>query len=148
MVSLVLLTTVFVFGYEVLARDYRYFQLVRLGDELMEEALPFQASRTYTSAIGMKPDDAIAYVKRAEAEHQQGNLAPALDDLEAAARLSSDVLLVSLRLADLYNEVESFDEAAAHYQLVLDIDPDSPTVLYKLALVHFRAGREAERSPR
>ena len=49
-----------------------------------------------------------------------------------------------MRLADLYNEVERFDEAAVHYRLVLDIDPDSPTVLYKLALVHFRAGREAE----
>ena len=142
--SLALLASVFVFGYEVLARDYRYFQLVRLGDELMGEELPFQASRTYTSAIGMKPDDAIAYVKRAQAERQQGNLAPALKDLEAAARLSSDILLVSLRLADLYNEVERFDEAAVHYRLVLDIDPDSPTVLYKLALVHFRAGREAE----
>ena len=142
--SLALLASVFVFGYEVLARDYRYFQLVRLGDELMGEELPFQASRTYTSAVGMKPDDAIAYVKRAEAERQQGNLATALDDLEAAARLSSDILLVSLRLADMYNEVERFDEAAVHYRLVLDIDPDSPTVLYKLALVHFRAGREAE----
>jgi len=144
LLSLALLASVFVFGYEVLARDYRYFQLVRLGDELMAEELPFQASRTYTSAIGMNPDNPIAFVKRAEAERQQGNVTPALDDLEAAARLSSDVLLVSLRLADLYNEVERFDEAAAHYQRVLDIDPESPTVLYKLALVYFRAGREAE----
>lgn len=133
-----------VLGYDLFARDYRYFQLVRLGDELMLEELPFQASRTYATAIGMKPDMPLAYVKRAEAERAQGNLRPAIDDLEAAARLSSDVLLVSMRLADLYNEAERFDEAAAHYEKVLGVDPDSPTVLYKLALVRFRSGREAE----
>ena len=144
-VGLVALTAVAaVLAYDLFARDYRYFQLVRLGDELMAEELPFQASRTYASAIGMKPDIPLAYVKRAEAERVQGNVARALDDLEAAARLSSDVLLVSMRLADLYNEAERFDEAEAHYERVLAVDPDSPTVLYKLALVRFRSGHEAE----
>ena len=144
LVSLAVLAWALAFGYQVLTRDYRYVQLVRLGDELMGEKLPFQASRTYTSAIRIKADEPVAYVKRAEAERQQGNLIPALADLEAAARLSSDVHLVSLRLAGLYNDVERFDEAAAHYEKVLAIDPDSPTVLYDLGLVHFRAGREAE----
>ena len=133
-----------VLGYELFARDYRYFQLVRLGDQLMEEELPFQASRTYASAIGMKPDIPLAYVKRADAERAQGNVAQALDDLETAARLSSDVLLVSMRLADVYNEAERFDEAARHYEEVVRVDPDSTTALYKLALVRFRSGREAE----
>ncbi len=103
-------------GYRVLGRDYRYFQLVKLGDELLEESLPFQASRTYDSAMAIKPDEAIAYIKRAEAEQRQGNLSPAIADLEHAARLSSDVFLVSLRLAELYYEVERFDEAAAQYE--------------------------------
>ena len=29
------------FSYRVLGRDYRYFQLVKLGDELLKERLPF-----------------------------------------------------------------------------------------------------------
>ena len=131
-------------GYRVLGRDYRYFQLVKLGDELLEESLPFQASRTYGSAMAIKPDDAIAYIKRAEAEQRQGNFSPAIADLEHAARLSSDVLLVSLRLAELYYEVERFDEAAAQYERALELDPSEANVLYKLALVRFRGGREAE----
>ncbi len=131
-------------GYRVLGRDYRYFQLVKLGDELLAENLPFQASRTYGSAMAIKPDEAIAYIKRAEAEQRQGNFSPAIADLERAAQLSSDVLLVSLRLAELYYEVERFDEAAAQYERALELDPSEANVLYKLALVRFRGGREAE----
>ena len=131
-------------GYRVLGRDYRYFQLVKLGDELLEESLPFQASRTYGSAMAIKPDEAIAYIKRAEAEQRQGNSSPAIADLEHVARLSSDVLLISLRLAELYYEVERFDEAAAQYEKALELDPSEANVLYKLALVRFRGGREAE----
>jgi tetratricopeptide (TPR) repeat protein len=131
-------------GYRVLSRDYRYFQLVRLGDELLQEGLPFQASRTYASAISLRPDTPLAYIKRAEAEQRQGNLAPALEDLQTAAALSSDVILVSLRLADVYFALENFEEAASHYREVLRFDPDSPSVLYRLGLTYFRAGREAE----
>ncbi len=142
--SFALLVAVSLVGYRVLTLDYRYFQLVQLGDELMQEDLPFQASRTYSSALAIKPDDPIAYVKRAEAQRRQGNLAAAVGDLEVSASLSSDVLLVSLRLADLYYEVERFDEAALHYQKVLKVDPEASNVLYKLGLVYFRGGREAE----
>ena len=144
LLGVTLLSGASVAGYRILTRDYRYFHLVRLGDELMAENLPFQATRTYGSAIGVKPEDPLAYIKRAEAHKRQGNLVPAIEDLEAAQRLSSDVLLVSHRLADLYHETERFDEAAAHYQKILSIDASEATVLYKLALVHFRAGRESE----
>ncbi len=131
-------------GYRALSRDYRYFQLVQLGDQLLAEDLPFQASRTYGTAIGVRPAEPIAYIKRAEAERRQGNLSPAVDDLEKAGSLSTDVLLVSRRLADVYDELGRFDDAALHYERVLDLDPESPEVLEKLGLVHFRAGREAE----
>lgn len=143
-VLLPLLATATLVGYRALSRDYRYVQLVQLGDQLLAEGLPFQASRTYGAAIRVSPEEPIAYVKRAEAERRQGNLAPAVDDLEKASSLSSDVLLVSGRLADVYNELDRFDDAALHYQRVLAADPEAPGVLEKLSLVHFRAGREAE----
>lgn len=131
-------------GYRALSRDYRYFQLVQLGDQLLAEGLPFQASRTYGTAIGVRPAELIAYIKRAEAERRQGNLSPAVEDLEKAGSLSTDVLLVSRRLADIYDELGRFDDAALHYERVLALDPESPEVLEKLGLVYFRAGREAE----
>jgi tetratricopeptide (TPR) repeat protein len=147
--SLALLAAASIAGYKILTLEYRYFQLVQLGDELMADELPYQASRTYTSALAIDREDPLAYVKRAQAERRQGNLAAAVEDLEIASRLSSDelssdLLLVSLRLGDLYYEVERFDDAAAQYQKVLSMDPEAASVLYKLGLVHFRAGREAE----
>ncbi len=49
-----------------------------------------------------------------------------------------------MRLAELYYEVERFDEAAAQYEKALELNPSEANVLYKLALVRFRGGREAE----
>jgi len=130
-------------GYRILTRDYRYFHLVKLGDDLMAEGLPFQATRAYGTAIRAKPADPMAYIKRAAAQRKQGNLSPAIEDLEAASRRSTDRIQISLRLADLYYEAERFDEAARHYEEVSALDPGEASVLYKLALVRFRAGREA-----
>ena len=131
-------------GYRALSREYRYSQLVQLGDQLLAEGLPFQASRTYGTAIGIRPAEPMAYIKRAEAERTQGNFSPAVEDLEKAEILSTDVLLVSRRLADAYDELGRFGDAALHYERVLELDPTSPEVLEKLGLVHFRAGQEAE----
>lgn len=131
-------------AYRVLERDYRYHELIRLGDRLLEGDLPVEASRSYGTAIELKPNEPLAYVKRADAERRQGNLPRALEDVEKAGELSDDVLLVSSRLAELLYESGRFDEAAVHYEKVLALVPDSPGVLYQLGLAHFRAGRAAE----
>ncbi len=131
-------------AYRLLERDYRYHELVRAGDKLLAMDMPVEASRTFGGAIGLKPREPLAYVKRADAEHRQGNLARALEDVERAGALSDDVLLVSSRLAELLYESERFDEAALHYEKVLAHVPDSPEILYRLGLTHFRAGRAAE----
>jgi len=131
-------------AYRVLERDYRYHELIRLGDRLLEGDLPVEASRSYGTAIALKPNEPLAYVKRADAERRQGNLPRALEDVEKAGELSDDVLLVSSRLAELLYESGRFDEAAVHYEKVLALVPDSPGVLYQLGLAHFRAGRAAE----
>lgn len=130
--------------YQVASRDYRYDDLVKLGDGFLADNLPLEATRTYTAAIALEPNEPIAYVKRSDAHRRQGNLTPALQDLEKASTLSNDVLLVSSRLADLCYESAKFDEAAAYYGKILTLDPDAPDILYKLGLVHFRAGHEAE----
>jgi tetratricopeptide (TPR) repeat protein len=131
-------------GYRAIDREYRYHELIELADSLAGDGHPVEALRTYSTAIAIEPDTAIAYVKRADAYRSQGNLPSAIADLERAASLSHDVLLVSTRLGDLCYQSERFDDATRHYQRVLALDSDSPGVLYKLGLVHFRAGREAE----
>ncbi len=140
----VLMATVgfFVAAFQVFSRDYQYVQLVKLGDRLMDEELPYQASRTYGSAIGLRPDKPLAYVKRAEALQKQGNLASALEDLSEASGRGADPLTVSLHQANIYYDRGNFDEAVAYYSEVLELDPRSPSVLYKLGLASFRAGRE------
>ncbi len=140
----VLMATVgfFVAAFQLFSRDYQYVQLVKLGDQLMDEELPYQATRTYGSAIGLRPDKPLAYVKRAEALQKQGNLASALEDLSEASRRGADTLTMSLHQADIYYDRGNFDEAVAFYSEVLALDPNSPSVLYKLGLSHFRAGQE------
>ncbi len=128
----------------VLERDYRYHELVRLGDGLLADELPVEASRAYGTAVALRPNEPLAYVKRAEAERRQGNLPRALEDVERAGALSHDVLLVSSRLAELLYESGRFDEAAFHFEKILALVPDSPDVLYQLGLTNFRAGRSAE----
>ncbi|MFQ5792391.1 MAG: hypothetical protein ACE5JI_18130, partial [Acidobacteriota bacterium] len=93
---------VYVAAYQILSRDYRYLQLIKLGDQLLKEELPFQAARTYGSAINLRPDKALGYFKRAEARRRQGDLANGLEDLLKASELSPDEVTVSLRLGDLY----------------------------------------------
>lgn len=131
-------------AYRVTSQDYRYSELVKLGDGLLADSLPLEASRTYSRAIELEPEDPVAYVKRADAERLLGNVATALADLKKADSLSGDPLLVLARLAELYYETENFEEAARCYEKILEVDPSSPTILYRLGLVHFRAGHEAE----
>jgi tetratricopeptide (TPR) repeat protein len=130
--------------FRILQKDHRYHEMVRVGDTLLSEGLSVEASRSYAAAIELKPEEALAYVKRADAERRQGNLTRALQDLEAAERLSDDPLLVSSRLADLHFESGRFDEAARHYERVIALVPDSTQERYQLGLTHFRAGRAAD----
>ena len=133
-----------VMAYRAFRHEYQYFQRIQLGDQLLAEGLPFQAARAYGSAIGLDPAEPAAYLKRAEAEHRQGNLAPALEDLERALERTPDAPQVWHRLADVQAELGRFDDAAAGYERVLARDPDDVTVMYRLGLARFRGGRETE----
>ena len=130
--------------YRVFSRDYQYLQFIKMGDQLLQEELPFQAARAYGSAVVLRPDKPLGYLKRAEAHQVQGDLAHALEDLLAALDLSPDVVTVSRRLADTYFARENFDEAARYYSKVTTLDPDSPTDRYQLGMSRYRAGRETE----
>ena len=131
----VLLGTIgfFVAAYQVFSRDYQYLQLVKLGDQLMQEELPYQATRTYGSAIGLRPNKPLAYMKRADALQEQGNMTTALADLSEASKLGADPLTVSLRQADIHYARASFDEAVELYSKVLTLNPGSPGVFRSLA---------------
>jgi tetratricopeptide (TPR) repeat protein len=131
-------------AFRAVEKDRQYVQLVREGDDLLARNLAVEASRSYGTAIALKPQEPLAYIKRADAEARQGNRIRAIEDVQNAGQLSEDVLLVSSRLAELYYEGGDFEEAARHYRKVLALVPDSPEILYRLGLTHFRAGRAAE----
>ena len=42
--------------YQVFSRDYQYLQLIKMGDQLLQEELPFQAARAYGSAVNLSSD--------------------------------------------------------------------------------------------
>ncbi len=130
--------------YQVFSRDYRYVELIKLGDQLLQEDLPFQAARTYESAINLSPNKELGYLKRAAAHQKQGDLKRALEDLLTVSEVSPDTLTVSLRLADIYHARGQFDDATTYYAKALALDPDSQSILYQLGMACFRAGRESE----
>jgi tetratricopeptide (TPR) repeat protein len=131
-------------AFRAIEKDRHYVALVREGDDLLARDLAVEASRSYGMAIALKPQEPLAYIKRADAEARQGNRLRAIEDVQSAGELSEDVLLVSSRLAELYYEGGDFEESARHYRKVLAVVPDSPEILYRLGLAHFRAGRAAE----
>lgn len=131
-------------GYRLVTLDYRYLSRLAEGDALMEDALPFQAGQSYTGALELDPTRATAFAKRAAALEAQGDLISAAADLEQAVERSPDSLSLSVRLARLYHRMERFEDAAAQYRRVSQLDPNSPYHPYQLGIVAFRAGREAE----
>ncbi len=133
--------------FRILQRDYRYHELVRTGDDLLAQQLSVEASRTYGTAIDLKPEEPLAYVKRADAERRQGNLARALEDMETAGRLSADALLLSSRLADILYDSGRFDEAARHFETVVALAPES-TACALSARAHPFSGRARGRGDR
>jgi tetratricopeptide (TPR) repeat protein len=93
------------------------------------------------------PDDAIGYMWRGRARLKQGRSAEALADLEAGfERNPSHRYLLSLR-AQALETLGRLPEAAAAYELVLEVAPGQPWASERLAEVRGRleASREGAR---
>jgi tetratricopeptide (TPR) repeat protein len=138
---LVLLTGVLVaVAYNAAARDRAFRQLIGEGDAAVSGGQLVVAIEAFSGAIALKPDSMLAYLKRGEAYHHQGDLKAALRDLRTASLLDPTATRPLEELGDVNYGLERYPRAAELYAAFVAIDDRSPRVLYKLALAHFRSG--------
>src|SRR5262249_57627272 len=79
--------------------------------------------------------------------HRRDELKPALEQLDAAAKVnpvSVGTLSAKLLRANVLDEMGRRDEAVAAYREVLDVDRDNETVLQALIRLSLAAGKQSE----
>jgi tetratricopeptide (TPR) repeat protein len=83
----------------------------------------------------------VGYLRRGEAHRQRQELDAALRDLQQASTLDPTAPRPLELLGDVNTSLARYDRAIHQYDAYLAIDDQSPRVLYKLALAHYRAGQ-------
>jgi predicted O-linked N-acetylglucosamine transferase (SPINDLY family) len=84
------------------------------------------AAQAFESYIAHKPDDARAWSRRGDALQKERRRSEALACFDKAIALSPTDYSTLLNRANLFFELERFEEAARDYQAVRDGDPAAP----------------------
>ena len=122
----------------------QFRRLMAAGDEALADGGTYAAIESYSGAIALRTDSMLAYLRRGEAHRQQRRLEEAARDFREAARLqpgATDPLLALAQLADARADAAG---AAEWYARAAAVDSRSPTILYRLALAHYRSGQAAQ----
>jgi tetratricopeptide (TPR) repeat protein len=130
-----------VYGYTATRRERTYRQLIDRGDVALARDDTFAASEAFTSAIAIKGDSMLGYLKRGETYRRRNEYEAAMRDLRHAAELDPLAPRPLEVLGDVTYSLGRFDRAAQRYQEYIALDDRSPRVLYKLALAQYSAGR-------
>lgn len=131
------------FLYAASTRTSEYSRLIATGDAALANADPFLAIEAFSGAIALRGDAMLAHLRRGETYYGRGDLQAAHRDLTQAHALEPLATRPLEALGDVSRELGNHDDAAQHYRTYLAIDDSQPSVLYKLAVAHHHAGREA-----
>lgn len=132
-----------VYGYTATRRERTYRQLIDRGEAALAKDDTFAASEAFTSAIAIKGDSMLGYLKRGETYRRRNEYEAAMRDLRRAAELDPLAPRPLELLGDVTYSLGRFDRAAQRYQEYIALDDRSPRVLYKQALAQYSAGRFA-----
>jgi tetratricopeptide (TPR) repeat protein len=157
-----------VYAYTAARNDRNYRQFINQGEAALAADDTFAAVEAFTSAIAIKRDSMLGYLKRGETYRRRDSLAlasgtaaapghiishdapaprPLLDaamrDLRRAAELDPLAPRPVELMGDINYALARFDRAADRYREYIALDDRSPRVLYKLALAQYSAGRIA-----
>lgn len=122
-------------------RESTYRRLVNQGEAALAAGQPYDAIEAFSGAVALKPDSMVGYLRRGEAHRQRHELDAALRDLQQASTLDPTAPRPLELLGDVNTSLARYDRAVHQYEAYLAIDDQSPRVLYKLALAHYRAGQ-------
>ena len=132
------------YGYFETRREGNYRRLIDQGEVALAQGNTSAAIEAFSGAVALKSDSMLGYLRRGEAYRRRHELDDALRDLLQASELDPTAPRPLELLGDVNASLFRYDRAAARYQAYLAIDDQSPRVLYKLALVRYRAGQPAE----
>lgn len=144
-----------VYGLTATRREHNYRVLIEQGEAALAHDDTSAAADAFSGAIALKPDSMLGYLKRGETYRRRNELDAALRDLRHASELDplaprpmellGDVhyALGRAERGDANVAIGRFRKAAELYQGYVNIDDQSPRVLYKLALAHQAAGQPA-----
>jgi tetratricopeptide (TPR) repeat protein len=130
-----------VYGYVETRRERRYLEFVEQGERALTRGDTFAAIESFSGAVALRPDSMLGYLRRGESYRRRNELESALRDLLRASQLDPTAPRPLELLGDVNAALLRYDRAAARYEAYLNIDDQSPRVLYKLALARYRAGQ-------
>lgn len=131
------------YAYTTLARERDYRRLIEDGNAALVAGQTFEAIEAFSGAIALKDDSMLAYLRRGETYHHQGQLQAAERDLRRAWQLDPTATRPLEALGDVRFEMQNYRRAADRYADFVALDDQSSRVLYKLALARYRAGNPA-----
>ena len=95
------------------------------GNALFQAGDFAQASKLFTEAIALSPDDHVLYSNRSACHAKLGDYPSALNDAEKCVSLKSDWARGYQRLGLAQFYLKNYKEAVATYQKGIEIDPNN-----------------------
>jgi len=133
-----------VYGYTMTRRERLYRRSILQGELAMARGEAFGAISHFDTAIRVKPDAMLGYLKRGEAHFRRGELDLAADDFGIASARDA----TATRALELGGDVDLArqrpERAAEQFAAFVRIDDRSPHVFYKLGLARLMVGQPAE----
>jgi len=122
------------------SRAREYARLIAEGETALATDQAHLAIEAFSGAIALKGDSMLAYLKRGETYLRRGEHSEALRDLREASRLDPTATRPLELIGDVNATLERHARAVESYEAYLNLDKDTPPVLYKLALARYRLG--------
>ncbi|MBI3466277.1 MAG: tetratricopeptide repeat protein [Planctomycetes bacterium] len=119
-------------------------QLLMQAEQALQQRKPREAAELATKAIEQKADYLEAYVVRARARRQLGQMAEAIEDLTRAIELRPTGALYLTR-GDFHSALDRHAEAIADFDRAIEMEPKSMTGYRYRGRERFKAG-EVEKS--
>lgn len=122
---------------------FYYYAQAAFGVGRLEEHLSLLGEAIKLNKTAYQPMLVEAYLRVADQYNQAGDLAKYIDYLNRAMRESPQTASLHLKLGNAYEEANRYADAAMHWQMVLDLEPDHPRRLELLTAIARNRARTA-----
>jgi tetratricopeptide (TPR) repeat protein len=129
------------YGWIVTRRERVYQDQIRRGEAALADNELVAAIEAFSGAIAWRDDSMVAYLRRGDAYRRRHELDAAIRDLRKAVELDPAATRPRELLGDVNVSLGRFPRAAEQYGAYVDLDDQSPRILYKLAYARYRAGQ-------